>query len=261
MKQGSFKAVCLILLAFTATFSAFGDENTVNSETVIIDRFDGSTDHKWDRDGKERNEEFEWRVDVSKFATELDETDYTKRLTYVAAFPQALFGRTPPEDNSKSLGIRGRFNRRGYNWMDIYPVAAGAGDDAAPFEIPFPGRVQVLDLWVWGSNMDLTLDAYVRDYRGIVHVLNLGSLNYTGWKNLRVNVPGYIPQHKRILPAHANLTFVKFRINTQPLESVSDFYVYLDHFKIHTDVFETLYDGNELDDPETVQELWSGPSN
>jgi hypothetical protein len=256
MKYGSFKAVCLILMTLAA-LAAFGDDNTVNSETVIIDRFDGNTDHEWDRDGKLRNEQFEWRVDVSKFATPLDDNTYPRRLTYVEAFPQALFGRTPPDDNKQSLGIWGKFDRKGYNWIDIYPVPAGAGEDAAPFEIPFPGRVQVLDLWVWGSNMNLTLDAYVRDYRGIVHVLSLGSLNYAGWKDLRVNVSGNIPQSQRILPARQGLTFVKFRINTSPLEKVDNFYVYFDHFKIHTDMFETLYDGNELDDPETVQELWS----
>ncbi|GHU17502.1 membrane protein [Spirochaetia bacterium] len=257
MKQGSFKAVCLILLAFTVVFSAFGDDRTVNSETVIIERFDGSTDHVWERDGRTRTEQFEWRLDASKFATRNGDDVYPK-LSIIPSFPQALFGRNPPEDNKQSLGIWGRFDRRGYNWIDIYPVAAGTED---AYEIAFPGRVQVLDLWVWGSNMNMTLEAYVRDYQGIVHVLNLGSINHTGWKNLRVNVPTSVPQSKRVLPSHGDLTFVKFRINTMPTERVDNFYVYFDHFKIQTDLFETLYDGNELDDPETVQEFWSASSN
>jgi hypothetical protein len=260
MKQGSFRAVCLILLAWTAIFSAFGDENTVNSETVLIDAFDGSTTHTWKAEGKDRTYEFEWRTDASKFTTKTDEAAYP-RLTYVPTFPQALFGRTPPEDDQRSLGIWGKFDRKGYNWIDLYPVAAGGAEDAEPFEIPLPGRVQYLDFWLWGSNLNFYIEAYVRDSQGVVYPIRVGNLNFAGWKNLRVNIPPNIPQSKRVLPRLAGLTFVKFRITTQPIEQVDNFYVYLDHFKILTDTFESLYDGNDLGDPDYVQELWSASNN
>jgi hypothetical protein len=257
MRQGSFKAVCLILLAFTVIFSAFGDDRTANPESVIIEAFDGSTTHEWVAEGKNRTFEFEWRADASKFATKNEDESFPK-LSYVGSFPQALFGMNREGLDLKSLGIWGRFDRRGYNWIDIYPVAAG-GDE--PFEIPLPGRIQFLDMWVWGSNLSFYIEAYIRDYQGVVHSLKLGDINYTGWRNLRVNIPHTVRQAKRILPHYAGLTFVKFRIWTQPIEQVGNFYVYFDQFKVLTDTFESLYDGDELGDPERVQELWSVSSN
>jgi hypothetical protein len=54
------------------------------------------------------------------------------------------------------------------------------------------------------------------------------------------------------------MSFVKFRIWTTPLERVDNFYIYFNHIKILTDTFETLYDGDELGDPDRVQEFWAG---
>jgi hypothetical protein len=89
----------------------------------------------------------------------------------------------------------------------------------------------------------------------------MGDIAYKGWKNLRVSVPGGIRQAKRILPNYAGLRFIKFRVWTRPNEILGDFYVYLDHFKILSDTFESFYDGDDLADPEHVQELWSTASN
>jgi hypothetical protein len=182
-------------------------------------------------------------------------------LSYVSSWPAAIFGANREGLPLKSLGIWGRFDRRGYNWIDVYPVAAGGGDDASPAEIPIPGRARYLDMWVWGSNLNYYVEVYVRDYQGVIHIIRLGDIGYTGWKNLRVAVPNNIPQSKRVLPRLAALTFVKFRIWTLPAEPVNNFYVYFDQFKVLTDVFELNYDGDELADPERVQELWNGDSN
>ena len=117
-----------------------------------------------------------------------------------------------------------------------------------------------MDLWVWGSNHDFTLDAYVRDYHGIIHRIPLGSLNYAGWRNLRATVPNNIAQTRRVLPNYAPLKFVKFRIETRPQEHVDNFYIYFNQFKIDTDIFEQFIDGLELSDPDIIPQLWS-PSN
>jgi hypothetical protein len=257
MKHGGFRAVCGVLLVCMAVFSAYGDERTVNSEAVIIESFDGDTAHEWTVEGRTSSYEFDWHKEASKFATVLDGDAYPK-LTYVPAWPQALFGNNRQGNDYKSLGIWGRFNRRGYNWIDIYPVEVGT---TTPFEIPLPGRVHYLDMWVWGSNLQFYVEAFVRDYQGVVHTLKLGDIAYTGWKNLRVSIPNSIRQSKRILPHYAGLQFVKFRIWTQPYERVDDFYIYLDQFKIVTDTFESFFDGDELADPEHVQELWAVSGN
>jgi hypothetical protein len=175
----------------------------------------------------------------------------------------ALFGTNREGRDIKSFGIWGKFDRRGYNWIDVYPIVPGSADDPQgpiPFEIPIPGRLNTLDMWVWGSNLNFYLEAYVRDYRGIVHTLYMGDLAYAGWRNLKVRIPSSIPQSKRALPRLEGLSFVKFRIWTTPMERVDNFYVYFNQMKIVTDIFESLFDGDELADPDRVREFWTGSS-
>jgi hypothetical protein len=256
MKQGCFKVICLILLVCGTGISGFSDELTVSSEAFIIESFDGSTAHEWLVGGRLDSYDYSWQIMGNRFAVE----GYP-RLNYVSAWPQALFGTNRQGNDYKALGILGNFLRPGYNWVDVYPVAANADGEEAAFEIPLPGRVQYLDAWIWGANHNIYLEAYVRDYQGVVHALPMGDLSYKGWRNLRVHVPNHIRQSKRILPNYAGLHFVKFRIWTRPTESTGDFYVYLDQFKVLTDTFESFYDGDDLADPSYVQDLWSAASN
>jgi hypothetical protein len=246
MKHGGFKAAFLALMAFTAVFSANADEKTVNLESRVLESFDGDS-------------AYVWKAAASKFATKNDKETFPK-VTYVAAWPDALHGRNREGKEYKSLGIWGRFDRKEYNWIDFYPVAKDGGEDAAPEEIPIPGRARTLDLWVWGSNYNYYMEAYIRDFKGVVHILQLGDLNFEGWRNLRTNIPSNVPQSKRTLPARQGLTFVKFRVWTRPVERVDNFQIYFDQVKILTDTFESLFDGDELTDPNRVQELWGSES-
>ena len=256
MKQGSFKVlsftVSFILLAGMAVFSAFG-ESTVSLESVVIESF-GTTFHEWSSGNRGvSNANFSWKLDASRFTTRYGEDLYPK-MTFVPSWPMALYGVNREGRDIQSLGIWGRFDRRGYNWIDIYPVV---GDTEEPYAIPMPGRLTSIDMWVWGSNMNLSLEAYFRDYRGIVHIIPLGNLNYTGWRNLSGRIPAHIPQSRRIHPTMASLEFLKFRIWTTPLEQVNDFFVYFNNFKILTNTFVNLFDGDELADPVVVQEFWT----
>ena len=250
MKQGSFKAVCLIFWVCIVVFSAFGDEYTNNWETKILESFNGDSDYVW-------------KTDASKFTTQTDDVSYPL-LAFVDSWPIAAFGAN--RDGSqvlKSLGIHGRFDRRGYNWIDVYPTKKSDDDSKEsdkPYEIPIPGRVNILDMWVWGANLNYYIEVYLRDYQGVVHTVKLGDIAHQGWKNLRVALPRNIPQGKRILPKLASLSFVKFRIWTQPVEKVGDFYIYFKQFKALTDVFEQYFDGSDLADPAYVQELWTSAS-
>jgi len=243
-----------------AGFSGFADENTVDYMALVLDPFDGTTTHQWTYGGKTYSYDFQWKTDASKFSSKLDEESYPK-MTFVPSYPMALYGTNKDGRDIKSLGIWGKFDRRGYNWIDVYPVKmdsdAEEGEDPQAFEIPIPGRINYLDMWVWGSNLNYYMEAYFRDHQGVVYSLNMGSLAFQGWKNLRVRIPTNIPQSKRILPRLAGLTFVKFRIWTTPMERVDNFYVYFNQMKVLTDIFESLYDGDELADPDRVQSLWA----
>jgi hypothetical protein len=262
MKQGSFRAVRLavfmLVMISMAVFSAFADENTTDFESIVLESFDGQMSHSWEFAGKSYSYDFEWAIDASKFATTIGDDIYPK-MSYVASWPMAVFGVNREGRDIRSLGLWGKFDRRGYNWIDVYPIVPGSGSDGEepePFEIPIPGRISSLDMWVWGSNLNYYIEVYFRDHQGVIHSLRLGSLTYQGWKNLRVRIPTNIPQSKRVLPSLASLSFVKFRIWTTPVERVDNFYVYFKQLKIITDIFESLFDGDELVDPERVQQLW-----
>jgi hypothetical protein len=259
MKHGSIKAVCLVVLACMTVLSAYGDDNTVDLTSIVLERFNGETGHEWNDGRHARSYEFSWGMSASRFATKTTDQDGNDvnfpLSTYVEAWPIALFGYNREGKDIKSFGIHGRFDRRGYNWIDMYPV-----NEDAPFEIPIPGRARYLDMWVWGSNLNYYIEAFVRDYQGIVHRIYFGSLNYTGWRNMRALVPVGIPQSKRIQPNLASLKFVKFRIWTMPEENVGDFYIYFKQLKVLTDTFESLFDGDDLADPDRIPELWANGS-
>jgi len=246
------------MVSLTA-FSVFADENTVDYMSLILDSFNGDTSHEWTFGGRVFNYEFEWALDASKFASKIDDESYPK-LAYVESWPMQVHGLNRDHLDLKSLGIHGKFDRRGYNWIDVYPVKVGSGgedEDPEPFEIPVPGRIRYLDMWVWGSNLNYYMEAYFRDYQGVVYALPMGSLGHQGWKNLRVQVPTSIRQSRRVLPRLAGLTFVKFRIWTTPVERVDNFFIYFNQMKVLTDIFESIFDGDELADPDRVAELWN----
>jgi hypothetical protein len=122
--------------------------------------------------------------------------------------------------------------------------------------IVFEGRARGFSVWVWGSNYSYYLEVHLEDYRGIVHVIPLGDLSFNGWRNLTVDIPSAIPQSEKYIPRFRRLKLVKLRMWTRPTERVSGFFMYIDHIKIITDLFETRYDGDDLENPATLQEIW-----
>jgi hypothetical protein len=245
MKHSSFKFICLIVWACITVFSGFGDEVTTSLETRVLESFNGESDSS-----------ILWKAEGSRFTSTINDVTYPL-VGYVDAWPVAAFGYNRSSDSPpvRSFGIHGGFDRQGYNWVDVYPVLKNSPD--TPYEIPIPGRVLNMDMWVWGANLRYYIEIYVRDYMGVIHCLKLGDISYTGWRNLKVNIPVTIRQSRRILPSYAGLQFVKFRIWTQPTEKVDNFYIYFKQFKVLTDMFESLFDGNDLADPSTVERLWA----
>ena len=257
MKHNSFKIICLIIMASIMVFSVSGQWSN-SWETKVLESFNGDD-----------NNPYIWKTVASRFISVVKDAngqpsqsgEKLPQLSFIEAFPQAdqvnLRSNLPSRDSPlRSLGMRGAFDRKGYNWIDLYPVASD-DPDGNPVEIPMPGRVNRLDCWIWGSNLQYYIEVFIRDYRGVVHVLKLGDIAYRGWRNLHIMIPTTIRQDRRVLPAYAGLKFVKFRLWTYPTERVDDFFVYFKQLRVLTDMFEELYDGSDLADPRHVQELWS----
>jgi hypothetical protein len=255
MKQHFARTLCLSLVLLTAIAGGklFADENTVNLESVVVQNFDDPANQPW-------------FVIGSKFST-----DGFPQVGYIKTWPVAVYG-TKPTADLKSLGIAMLFDRREFNWVDIVPgKKSGTAEKPVyePVELPLVGRVKMLDMWVWSANFDYYLEAYVRDYKGIVYTINMGDLNFVGWKNLRINIPDSIPQGRKYLPRREGLTLVKFRIWTRPTEAVklyssdpkatpfdTSVKFYFDNIKVLTDTFETLFDGDTLADPNAARDAW-----
>lgn len=276
MRRGSLLLTFLVALVFLILAGpVFGDTATENLMSKVIESFDNPEDPEaaeWDSS--------EWIVRGSKFRTVIkdDEGNIVEewpKKAYVETWPEALFGTNKDERDLKVLGINGRFDRQGYNYIELIPAVENdegelvprqpdrmdeSGDIILGNEITLPGRTKIIDLWVWGSNYDYYLEVHVRDFKGIVHVLPLGSLKYTGWENLKVSIPSYIPQEGGYVSSGGylkELKLVKLVMWTRPEENVRDFYVYFDQIKTLTDMFVSRFDGDDLADKETIKDIWN----
>ncbi|HAK44409.1 MAG TPA: flagellar filament outer layer protein FlaA [Spirochaeta sp.] len=241
MKRGNILFLCILLaMAFVIPSTVFADESTENLVSRVVESFDPD-----DRTS-------DWLVLGSKFITE----GYPKQV-WAETWPEALWGYNTDQNDYQVLGINARFDRQGYNYLEIIPVVDAAADEWEHNPIPMKGRVKRFDCWVWGSEYDYSIEMHLMDYNGINWVLPLGNLKYTGWKNLVAEIPNYIPQATRYIPYYKQMTFEKLVIWTAPQESVHEYYVYIDQLKILTDVFESRFDGDTLTWPEKIDEMWS----
>ena len=240
MRQASLVFGLFILMSVLLVFPVAADERTENLMSVVLDDFDTPDQSNWIAVG-------------SKFTT-----DEFPKLAFPEAWPEALYGANREGKPLKVMGVWGKFDRQGYNYIELIPDRKN--EDGEYIGIPIPGRVKLLDLWVWGSQYDFYMEAHVTDYRGFTHVLNLGSLKYEGWKNLKAEIPVTVPQGRKYVPQIEPLSLTKIVIWTRPWEKVDNFYIYLDYLKVLTDMFITKFDGEDLARPETVEKIWGTTS-
>ncbi|HON88101.1 MAG TPA: hypothetical protein PK746_01345, partial [Spirochaetales bacterium] len=147
MKQHVIKAFCLSLLFIALVVSPLliADENTVNLESRVIQTFDDPEAEPWFAIG-------------SKFATK-----GFPIVQYVKTWPIAVFGSNPSNKDLKALGVAMLFDRKEYNWVDLIPgVKKGSGDNVTyePKELDLPGRVKMIDIWIWSGNLNYYIEAY-----------------------------------------------------------------------------------------------------
>lgn len=241
MKRGLFVLAGLALL-FVIGGVAFGQPNSKSMSTVTIDDFDSVGEQKyrvWEK-GKIVERSWEWKTQASRFVTE----GYPTEPKVFEAIPNSLrVIRTDDEKPATVLGVKVKFDRKGDNWFEVFP-----SDGDKPIEIPLEGTVSQFDFWVWGANYLYFLDLLVRDAEGAVHILPAGNLAFNGWKNVIVKIPGWLRQRSRLRSGPAKMTFVGFRIRTDPAEFVDDFLIYFDDFKCMTYTLSNVFDGYELKD-------------
>lgn len=215
-----------LVLAFALCIPAVAQPSARAVETIVIDNFD--TDADWD-----------WNVQASRFVA--DGYPIVKKFEGI---PNSLRPYHKDSDpTAMVLGVKVAFDRKGDNWFEVYP-----SQNDSLYELPFVGTVTQIDFWVWGANYSYNLEVLIRDADGRVHVLNAGKLDFQGWRNVVLNVPGYIKQHSRLRSGRKDLTFVGFRVRSDSNEAVDDYVIYFDQLKYTTNTLANVYDGYDLKD-------------
>ena len=238
MKRGLKVFVGLACL-FVIGLPVFAQPSSKSIETFILDDFDSAGSQNYMYDGKQYS--WDWTVNSSRFVAE----GYPK-TGYYEGVPNSLKQLYKGADKEfKVFGVKTAYNRKGDNWFEIYPTV-----DDKPFEIPFVGTVTQLDFWMWGANYNYYLEVMVRDALGTVRVLPAGSLAFNGWKNIIINIPGWIQQHSHLRSGPANMTFVGFRIRSDAEEYVDNYVVFVDQIKYTSNSLSFIFDGYELKDVE-----------
>ena len=89
-----------------------------------------------------------------------------------------------------------------------------------------------------------------------------GSIKFVGWKNMFIRMPNYIKQAVNYKPELATLSLTKIVFTTHPAEIVSDFFIYVDHLKVLSDMHESNFDGfGPVVNPEGRRDLGIGGNN
>ena len=222
---------------FVIGLPVFAQPNSRSIETFVLDDFDSAGSQNYMYNGKQYS--WDWEVGSSRFIA-----DGYPKTGYFEGVPNSLKQLHKGEDKEfKVFGVKTAFKRKGDNWFEVYPTA-----DGKSFEIPFVGVVSQMDFWIWGSGYNYYLEVMVRDALGTVKVLPAGNLAFHGWKNVIVNIPGWIQQSSHLRSGPENLTFIGFRIRSDAEEYVDNFVVYFDQIKYTSNSLSLIYDGYELND-------------
>ncbi len=156
------------------------------------------------------------------------------------------------------LGLKAAFKTKGYNFIEILPPVFSMDKYSHlkplfPFEvpnpygerfIPIPGKCKRIELWVAGRNYNYTVEIWLEDFNGFIYPLEMGSINYAGWRCLSKPIPGYIPQEEKYIPQEKPLKVKKIVVRADPNERADRLYVYFDHLKVITDLYIKRFDGD-----------------
>lgn len=184
-------------------------------------------------------------------------------VTAIKSTPGGPWGLAVPEAQKKTcLGLKTGFKTRGYNFVEVVPpvydtklypylqqfFSAPIPNPNQDRFIPVPGKCKSIDVWVAGRGFRYTLEIWVKDFYGFVYSLDMGKIDFPGWRNISRDIPQYIPQEEKYFPKEKPLRFFKFRLVSDPDERADKLFVYFDHMKVITDVYIERIDGDDIRD-------------
>ena len=139
-----------------------------------------------------------------------------------------------PDDNV--LGAKVSFYKRSLSTFSIRPVRP----------LPIEGITKTLSVWVAGRNTNHILQLEISDHFGNIAYINMGKLNFVGWKKVTVSVPPTIVQRDYHYNNKMGITIQGFNILCDLDETYGKYYFYLDDLRAVTDLFAE--DSRDVDD-------------
>ncbi|HQI38519.1 MAG TPA: flagellar filament outer layer protein FlaA [Spirochaetota bacterium] len=140
-------------------------------------------------------------------------------------------------ENKYVLGVKTYFMDRGFDRVEVFP----------PNEYIVRGKAKEIKVWALGRKFRHTLFVKLRDYKGAIHKIKIGRLDFWGWREMSVIVPGWLPQSPGYALLDKNLHFVSFYVESDIYEVPGTFYFYLDNFRVITDLSEFTGDASIRD--------------
>ena len=118
--------------------------------------------------------------------------------------------------------------------------------------VDMPGVIREISVWVMGRGNPYELEVLLEDWQGNLHVLKMGSVNFIGWRPLRVKVPKHIPQEIHTFPQTKTLVLRKLKLRSTVANSAHNYveepvYLFFDELRILSGDFQHTFDGAQLD--------------
>lgn len=145
------------------------------------------------------------------------------------------------EEDKYVLGVKIQFYKRGMTEVAIQPA----------HPMPVEGITKTVSLWAIGRNTNHRLKLIISDYFGNRAEINMGKLNFSGWKKLTVAIPSNILQRDYHYNNKMGIKIEGFRLECEPEETYGTYYLYLDDIRATTDLFS---ENNR--DPDDIQDAW-----
>ncbi|MDR2484333.1 MAG: flagellar filament outer layer protein FlaA [Treponema sp.] len=150
--------------------------------------------------------------------------------------------------DSLVLGARVDFLHRGNISFSLYPRRP----------IPIEGITKTISVWAVGRNYNHTLKILIQDFFGRQFELEMGKLNFQGWKRLTVAIPSQpligkagIVQRDYHYNNQLGIKVLGFKVECDPAETSGTYYLYLDDLRAVTDLFA---ENNR--DPDDMADFW-----
>lgn len=148
--------------------------------------------------------------------------------------------RTIINGDTRVLGAKAYFFQRGVITFGILPQRP----------IPIEGITKTVSVWVAGRNTNHRLELIVTDQFGNECYIDMGKLNFMGWKKLTVTIPPTVRQRDYHYINKQGISILGFNVNCALDETYGNFFIYLDDLRAVTDLFSE--ESRDLDDmPDT----------